>query len=94
MYNIPELAVDAIQNGKKQFIAKYITKPELKQAWTNYVDAQTEFLHVSIQTGSTIFTTLGREVMETKVEKLFNPFNIDWFRAGWDAWTTQTNKKF
>jgi len=93
MYNIPELTVDIVQNGKKQFINKYITNPNLKDAWTNYVDAQTEFLHVSIKTGTTVLTTVGREVMETKVEKIFNPFSIDWFRAGWDAWTTQTNKK-
>lgn len=93
MYNIPELTVDAIQNGKKQFINKYITSPDLKHAWTSYVDSQTEFLHVSIKTATTVFTTVGREVMETKVEKIFNPFSIDWFRAGWDAWTAQVNKK-
>ncbi len=93
MFNIPELTVDAIQNGKKQFINKYITNPNLKDAWTKYVDAQTEFLHVSIKTGTTVFTTFGREMMETKVEKLFNPYQIDWFRAGWDAWTAQVNKK-
>lgn len=93
MFNIPEMTVDAIQNGKKQFIAKYITNPNLKEAWTDYVDAQTEFLHTSIKTGTTVFTTVGREMMETKVERLFNPFSIDWFRAGWDAWATQANKK-
>lgn len=93
MFNLPVLAVDAIQNGKKQFINKYITNPDMKQAWTNYVDAQTEFLHVSIETGTTVVTTLGRDLMETKVERLFNPFSIDWFKAGWDAWTTQSNKK-
>lgn len=89
MYNIPELTVDAVQNGKKQFINKYITNPDLKQAWTNYVDAQTQFLHVSIKTGTTAFTVAGREMMETKVEKLFNPFSIDWMKAGWDAWMQQ-----
>ena len=93
MFNIPELMVDSVQNGKKQFINKYITNPELSRAWTQYVDSQTDFLHTSIKTGTTVMTTLGREVMETKVEKIFNPFSIDWFRAGWDAWTTQSNKK-
>lgn len=93
MINMPELAVDSIQNGKKQFIEKYITNPQLKQAWTDYVDAQTKFLHVSIRTATTVATEVGRDMMETRVEKLFNPFSIDWFRAGWDAWTTQSNKK-
>lgn len=93
MFNIPELMVDSVQNGKKQFINKYITNPELARAWTSYVDSQTKFLHTSIATGTVVMTTMGREVMETKVEKIFNPFSIDWFRAGWDAWTTQSNKK-
>ena len=93
MFNIPQLTVDAVQNGKKQFINKYITHSDLQRAWTSYVDAQTEFLHVAIKTGTTVFTTVGKEMMETKVEKLFNPYNIDWFRASWDAWTAQNNKK-
>ena len=71
MFNIPELMIDSIQNGKKQFINKYITNPDLSRAWTQYVDSQTEFLHTSIKTGTTVMTTCGREIMETKVEKIF-----------------------
>lgn len=94
MFNIPELVVDSIQNGKKQFIAKYITNPDLARSWTEYVDSQTEFLHVSIRTGTSVLTTIGREVMDTKIEKLFNPYSIDWMKAGWDAWMQQNIKKF
>jgi hypothetical protein len=93
MYNIPQLTVDVIQNGKKQFINKYIQNDTLKNSWNGYVDAQTNFLHEAIKTSTTIMTTVGKEMMETKVEKLFNPYSIDWFKAGWDAWTTQVNKK-
>lgn len=93
MYNISELTIDTIQNGKKQFISKYITDPELSQAWKNYVDTQTVFLHASIKTSTTIMTTLSREIMETKVEKIFNPFSINWMRAGWDAWMQQDTAK-
>lgn len=93
MYNLPQLAVDSIQNGKKQFIEKHISDPELKHAWTNYVDAQTNFLHVGMETAAAVATTLGRQLMETKVERLLNPFQIDWFRAGWDAWTAHCNKR-
>ncbi len=93
MFNIPELMIDSVQNGKKQFINKYITNPELAKAWTQYVDTQTEFLHVSIKTGTAVATTMGREFMETKVEKIFNPFSIDWMRAGWDAWMQQSVAK-
>jgi hypothetical protein len=90
MFNIPELMIDAVQNGKKQFINKYITNPSLARAWTEYVNSQTEFLHVSIKTSTTVVTTMGREFMETKVEKIFNPFSIDWMKAGWDAWMQQS----
>ena len=93
MFNIPELIIDSVQNGKKQFINKYISNASLNHAWTEYVTAQTNFLHTSIKTGNTMMTVLGHELMETKIEKVFNPFSIDWTKAGWDAWMTQSNKK-
>ena len=93
MFNIPELTIDAIQNGKRQFINQYISNESIKNAWTKYVDAQTDFLHQAMKTQTAVFTTVGKEMMETKVEKLFNPFGIDWYKASWDAWTSQVNKK-
>lgn len=93
MAQMPELIVDSIQNGKKQFIEKYVKNYELKQAWINYVDTQTKFVHAAIKTGSTIGFVLGKELLDTKVQKIVNPLDIDWFKAGWDAWTSHSNKK-
>jgi hypothetical protein len=31
--------------------------------------------------------------METKIKKITNPFNIDWFAAGWDALVQQSVKE-
>jgi hypothetical protein len=93
MFNIPELTVDSIQNGKKQFIEKYITDAVLAKSWTEYVDSQTKFLHVAMKTGTTVATSVGKQFMDTKVEKFFNPFSIDWFKAGWDAWVQQSTAK-
>ena len=55
MFHTIELAVEAIQKGKKQFINNYITDPALKEAWTDYVNSQTAFLNAAINTGKTLF---------------------------------------
>ena len=39
-----EVLIDTIQNGKKQFIKKYMKHPELSQAWNKYIDTQTIFM--------------------------------------------------
>lgn len=92
MINMPDLVIDSIQNGKKQFIEKHISNSQMKQAWTEYVDAQTNFLHVAIKTSTVVAHEIMTDLMETRIEKLFNPFSIDWIKASLDAWTTQMNK--
>lgn len=46
----PEVLVDTIQHGKKQFIKKYMKHPELSQAWNQYVDAQSVFVKQALKT--------------------------------------------
>ena len=58
-----------------------------------YIDAQSKFLHSALEATSGIISTIARETLHTKVEKLFNPFSIDWHKAGWDAWITQNRKQ-
>ena len=58
MFNAAELAIDLIQNGKKQFINTYITNPALKEAWTDYVNSQTAFLNSVIRTSYTVMTSV------------------------------------
>ena len=89
----PEVLVDTIQNGKKQFIKKYMKHPELSQAWNQYVDAQSLFIHQAFKTNETTTLLLVEKVMGTHGEKLFNPFGIDWFQAGWDAAVKNNLKK-
>jgi uncharacterized protein with HEPN domain len=81
------LTIDTIQNGKKQFINKYITNPILKKSWTDYVTKQSDFLHAAVETNLEVITESTKTLMNTKIEKAFNPFSIDWFQAGWDAYT-------
>ena len=81
------LTIDTIQNGKKQFINKYITNPILKKSWTDYVTKQGDFLHTAMETNLNVVSESTKALMEVKVEKMLNPFGIDWFKAGWDAYT-------
>jgi len=89
MINQPSLFIDSVQNAKKQFVHKYVGNQDLKNNMIIYIDAQSKFLHTVIETTTGIMTTCGREILHTKMEKLINPFSIDWYKAGWDAWTAQ-----
>ncbi len=86
MLNQPELLVDTIQNAKKQWVEKYIKNIDVKNNLNILVDAQSKFLKTAIQTTSGILSTVGHEMLNTKIEKMFNPYGIDFFKAGWDAW--------
>lgn len=85
MLNLLELAVDTIQASKRQFVENYVTDPDMKNMWNNYIDSQTEFLHVAIRTGNTVAVTLGRQLVNSKIPSCFPKY--------WDTWTTQSNKK-
>ena len=81
----PEVLVDTIQHGKKQFIKKYMKHPELSQAWNQYVDTQSMFVKQALKTKETMSLLLMEKMIGTHGEKLFNLFGIDWFEAGWDS---------
>ena len=91
------LTIDTIQNGKKQFIDKYIDNPVLNKAWHNFVAKQTAFCQAALETQLEMVSEVSKTLMDTKVRKLVNPFNIDWFDAGWEALVQQniaeTNKE-
>ena len=89
----PEMIVDTIQHGKKQFIKKYMKHPELSQAWNHYVDAQSVFVKQALKTKETTALLVMEKMIGTHGEKLFNPFGIDWFEAGWDAAVKNNLKK-
>ncbi len=88
----PEVLIDTIQNGKKQFVKKYMKHPELSQAWNKYIDAQTIFMQQALKTNETTMLLLIEKIIGTHGEKLFNPFGIDWFEAGWDAAVKKNSK--
>jgi len=93
MFQMPKVTIDSIQNGKHQFIKKYMHDPELALAWKIYVDEQTKFCHTVVETMDVSMRNATKRLMETKVEKLFNPFGIDWYKAGWDAYVNQNTAR-
>jgi hypothetical protein len=90
MFNQPLLFIDSVQNAKMQFVEKYVRHPDLKNDMIIYIDAQTRFLHSAVEATNGIVSTCIREFYHTKLEKLLNPFSIDWHKAGWDAWIAQS----
>ena len=92
MFNQPSLFIDSVQNAKKQFVEKYVRNQDVKNDMIIYIDAQSKFLHSALEATSGIISTFAREALHTKVEKLVNPFSIDWHKAGWDAWIAQNRK--
>jgi hypothetical protein len=89
MFQMPTLTVDSIQNGKKEFINTYIKDPDLALAWNTYVDGQTKFCHSAMETVEVTLRHMGKQCMDTKFDKQFNPFSIDWYKSGWDAYVNQ-----
>lgn len=80
MLNIYVMAADTIQANKKFFINLYITNPELRAAWNEYVDDQTDFIHRALSTGHRVSSAVRREV-----EK--------YFFDNWVFETAQSNKQ-
>lgn len=91
MFNFAELTIDAVQNSKKQFINAYITNPELKEAWTDYVDAQTDFLYVAAATAHKVFMA-SQEAVKPRMTAAFNPLNF-FMGSNWGQGTAQKTKK-
>lgn len=93
MFRSASLLIDTIQNGKKQFISKHIRNPLMSSAWTKYVTTQTAFCHSIIDLQIETVSETSKAVTETKLGKLLNPYGIDWFTAGWDAYVNQGLKE-
>jgi hypothetical protein len=88
-----EVMVDTIQHGKKQFIKKYMKHPELSRTWNQYVDTQSAFVKQAFNTFETCNLLVVEKIIGSHGEKLFNPFGIDWYEAGWDSLVKKNNKK-
>jgi hypothetical protein len=88
-----DIFIDTVQNGKRQFISKYVTTPELAKPFNDFVDAQTVFSHAVVSSVKESLGFINKKVTQSKVEEIINPFNIDWVQAGMKAWLDQPATK-
>jgi len=84
--------IDSIQNAKKQFVTKYVTDTDTKNNMLIYIEAQTKFLHSAVDTTSNVVLKFAREILDYKLEKFLNPFDVNWFKAVWDAQVKNSNR--
>ncbi|NBP55778.1 hypothetical protein EBU71_04425 [bacterium] len=94
MFNQPELFIDTVQNAKKQWVEKCVRNDDIKNNCHIYIDAQSKFLKTALTVVGGIATVVGHEMLNTKIEKMFNPFGIDFFKAGWDAWAEANREAY
>jgi hypothetical protein len=57
-----EQIIDAVQNGKKNFVNTFVTNEDMKKTMTQFVDAQTEYTKTAVGKLSGLTTTLGLQV--------------------------------
>jgi DNA-binding NarL/FixJ family response regulator len=88
-----DIFIDTVQNGKRQFISKYVTDKDLAKTLNDFVDAQTVFSHAVVTSVKESFGHLNKKITQSKIEEVINPFNIDWVQAGIKAWLDQPATK-
>lgn len=54
----PAQVIDAVQNGKKQFVEVFVQEPTLRAELLKLIDAQTTFAKTSAESALTVATTL------------------------------------
>ena len=60
LHSMAYAAVDAIQNGKKEFVSTFVTNDKLAKILDSFVDAQTAYTKSAVDTGIKTITDLGK----------------------------------
>jgi hypothetical protein len=86
-----DATIDAIQNGKKQFVTTFVQNEEMAKAMNSFVDAQSEYTKKAAKVGVDTFTTLTQEAV--KAAQNANKFDYTKFGEGiMKAYQTVTKK--
>lgn len=67
--------IDAVQNGKKQFVETFVQDAKFKKDLIKLVDAQTEFAKGQVQTTLSIAEAFAKNAKET-TEALVAKFKV------------------
>ncbi len=56
-----DATIDAVQNGKKQFVNAFVQNEAVKDALIKFVDAQAEYTKKAVKVGMDTATALSKE---------------------------------
>lgn len=59
-----DATIDAVQNGKKQFVNTFVQNETIKEALVKFVDAQSEYTKKAVKVGMDTATSLGQETVK------------------------------
>lgn len=67
----PDTFIDAVQNGKKQFVNTFVQHDGIKRALTDFIDGQTAYTKALVETNTKVGTRLASELVTTDFTKFF-----------------------
>ena len=87
-----DATIDAVQNGKKQFVKTFVQNEKIAEAMNTFIDEQAAYTKKAAKVGSETVTTLTSEMVKTAQEAM--KFDYTKFGEGiMKAYTATTSKK-
>ena len=87
-----DATIDAVQNGKKQFVKTFVQNEKIAEAMNTFIDEQAAYTKKAAKVGTDTFATLTTEMVKTGQEAL--KFDYTKFGEGvMKAYTATTSKK-
>lgn len=86
-----DATIDAVQNGKKQFVKTFVQNEAAAAAMNEFIEAQAEYTKKAAKVGVDTFTTLSTEAVKT----MQNAAKFDYTKFGegiMKAYTANTKK--
>ena len=65
-----DATIDAVQNGKKQFVKTFVQNETAATAMNDFIDAQAEYTKKAAKVGTDTFATLTTEMVKTAQEAM------------------------
>jgi hypothetical protein len=87
-----DATIDAVQNGKKQFVKTFVQNEKVAEAMNSFIDAQATYTKQAFKVGVDTATALASETTKTVQEA--TKFDYTKFGEGiMKAYTATTSKK-
>ena len=87
-----DATIDAVQNGKKQFVKTFVQNEKVADAMNTFIDEQAAYTKKAAKVGADTFTTLTSEMVKTAQEAM--KFDYTKFGEGvMKAYQATTSKK-